>query len=383
MRKEIFLALVAALFQACDGQTFCTTSGYPTVGLTRSSNDQMTDGTNTYTAVDKNPFKPQNSWADTYTGRTGNPLCECQAGNTRYVLNGPSAPTQTVICTTLSATANVNGDPHFVGFDGYKFDLQGEHNTSYSFVSHKGVQANIKLVRCGDVFNGREWVSHSNSTSINKISTWIGGFGVKHNGDALRIEKLEDRTIVVEVNGEAVLFNSSVAAHGGMVVRYGSKTCDAASKKIYGIPTVTHVWVDTELFSFSVPIPHNFARRMDVSVQLYRSIHELEGTVEGLVGATVRAKHPLGATSMEQVYPDTTAVLDDAGNEFFKLSPTVEAEVAAAYTVSDLLAHDAVTNMFDPEIARSVRRSLITASSQGQSMGTRTVFASASGGSSR
>lgn len=63
-------------------------------------------------------------------------------------------------------------------------------------MSHESVQANIKLVRCGDVFNGREWTPHSNSTNVNKMSTWIGGFGVEHRGDTLRIEKLEDMSVI-------------------------------------------------------------------------------------------------------------------------------------------------------------------------------------------
>lgn len=36
----------------------------------------------------------------------------------------------------------------------------------------------------------------------------------------------------MEINGEAVPFNSSVTALGGMAVQYGSKTCGAAAKKV-------------------------------------------------------------------------------------------------------------------------------------------------------
>lgn len=77
---------------------------------------------------------------------------------------------------------------------------------------------------------------------------------------------------------------------------------------MYGIPTVTSVRVATELFSFSVSIPQNFARRLDVAVQLHRPIQELEGSVDGLIGATVRAKHPLGAASMEEVRQDLVRI---------------------------------------------------------------------------
>lgn len=84
-------------------------------------------------------------------------------------------------------------------------------------------------------------------------------------------------------------------------------------------------------------------------------------------------------------------MLDDEGNGYFKLSPTLEAEAAAAYTVSGLLAHDDPSNRFEPLAAtgaagagsadaRATHRKLIVIS--GQVPSTRIVYATAGCGSS-
>ena len=65
--------------------------------------------------------------------------------------------------------------------------------------------------------------------------------------------------------------------------------------------TIPNVVIDTPIFSFSIDIPHTYSRRLDVWLGLRRSIAQLEGTVDGMLGHTIRGSHPLNATSMEQV----------------------------------------------------------------------------------
>lgn len=154
--------------------------------------------------------------------------------------------------------------------------------------------------------------------------------------------------------------------------------------------TLLKVEIVAHPFRFTVTIPQNFARRLDVDMALLVPPAQLRGAVEGVLGHTMRAEAP--AATMEQVsdcwgcrvcrrfldvchqpvqkcllflftegeahlpcnkkttqvWPDTASIANEAGSEVFKFSPTLEAEFCAKYGVSGLLADDFALTKFRP-----------------------------------
>ncbi|WP_020559184.1 hypothetical protein [Thiofilum flexile] len=96
---------------------------------------------------------------------------------------GTTTPGTTTPGTTTPGTANPRpttpvgttnnggawGDPHFIGADGGKYDVQGKPNTYYNIISDAGFQMNAKFV------------GNSGTTVMGEIGAVIGGDRVKVN----------------------------------------------------------------------------------------------------------------------------------------------------------------------------------------------------------
>lgn len=80
--------------------------------------------------------------------------------------------------------------------------------------------------------------------------------------------------------------------------------------------TVVIVEVHTPLARFSVEMPPKYQNRLDIGVSLRRPIDELEGSVEGLIGHTVRKAHPSGAKDMAEVIQSLPSVSSPSQTHF-------------------------------------------------------------------
>ncbi len=92
-----------------------------------------------------------------------NPHCE----------HGPDAPPPPLDPVAVE-NGRVWGDPHFVGADGGKYDVQGEAGKTYNILSDKGLQVNARF----DEFNG-----------VGSGMTVMGGVGVTLEGHSLEAQK--------------------------------------------------------------------------------------------------------------------------------------------------------------------------------------------------
>lgn len=111
----------------------------------------------------------------------------------------PGAPSGEVI----AGKGRIWGDPHFIGADGGKYDVQGEAGKTYNLLSDKGFQ-----------MNGRfdAWGSGG--------ATVVGEVGINADGDQVTVKGNGD----VLVNGMAVEKGERVElANGGFVENNGNK----------------------------------------------------------------------------------------------------------------------------------------------------------------
>lgn len=256
-------------------------------------------------------------------------------------------------CAICVNQEGANGDPHFVGLDGFAFDLQGEPDHYYNMLSNSDTQATFGIVPRGSHHAESRGGWYRLPTHKN-TSTWIGAFSVKHRGDVVTIVKHEDMSLQVELNNQPLAYDSKAMTNNGMAVTYVNKLHKGGvnTHKLYATTnveddyTTQHVSIDTPLFLFDVDIPPTFSQRMDVWVGLHQSPAVLEGQCTGVIGETVRAEHPLGARDMEEVYGDVKKVWDEHENEHIRVSATLEAEIKAKYEVSSLVSDDFSLNKY-------------------------------------
>lgn len=105
--------------------------------------------------------------------------------------------------TVISGSGRIWGDPHFIGADGGKYDVQGEAGKIYNLLSDDGFQMNGRFDDWGG--NG---------------ATVVGEVGINAKGDQITV----DGDGNVSVNGEAVGDGETVAlTNGGYVTKNGKE----------------------------------------------------------------------------------------------------------------------------------------------------------------
>ncbi len=101
----------------------------------------------------------------------------------------------------IAGEGRIWGDPHFVGADGGKYDVQGEAGKTYNLLSDRGFQMNGRFDKYDD-----------------KGATVVGQIGIRAGSDVVQVEKSGK----VSVNGQEVKDGETVLlADGGYVAREG------------------------------------------------------------------------------------------------------------------------------------------------------------------
>ncbi|AGT08872.1 VWD domain-containing protein [Paracoccus aminophilus] len=114
---------------------------------------------------------------------------------------GPAAPPQTP--KPIAGTARIWGDPHFIGADGDKFDIQGEAGKTYNLLSDKGFQMNGTFEKWG-----------------NDGATVVGKVGITAGSNYVQVDKSGNAT----VNGKELKDGERVELRdGGFALRKGNE----------------------------------------------------------------------------------------------------------------------------------------------------------------
>ncbi len=113
---------------------------------------------------------------------------------------GAASSTSTTAEAAISGTGRIWGDPHFIGQDGDKYDVQGEAGKSYNLLSDKNFQMNGKFEKFG-----------------NDGATVVGKMGIAAGSDQIDVAK----DGAVSVNGKALKEGDTVALANGGSVKYG------------------------------------------------------------------------------------------------------------------------------------------------------------------
>lgn len=97
----------------------------------------------------------------------------------------------------IAGKGRIWGDPHFIGADGGKFDVQGKAGKTYNLLSDKGIQINGRFDKFGS----------GGATVVGQVGMTIGT-------DVVRIEKNGD----VSINGEPLKNGQTVTLDNGSTV---------------------------------------------------------------------------------------------------------------------------------------------------------------------
>lgn len=117
---------------------------------------------------------------------------------------GGSAPFAPGPQQKIAGTARIWGDPHFIGADGGKFDVQGQAGKTYNLLSDKSFQMNGKFEQWGG----------------DKGATVVGEVGITATGNTIHI----DKTGKAVVNGRVLKDGEHVhLKDGGTVEKKGSE----------------------------------------------------------------------------------------------------------------------------------------------------------------
>jgi hypothetical protein len=166
----------------------------------------------------------------------------------------------------------------------------------------------------------------------------------------LEVAKDEDRSLRVIANGQEVPPGQRVELRNGMVVSFFNKTYpegkdNQARFAEKGQYTTPHVVAETPTFTVAMDLLPTFSQRIDVAFGLKEGIKQLNGTMAGILGRTVRIER---GPSMEAAYPDTTFVIDEHTDEKLRYSQTLEDELEAMFRVDNVSAFNFPTNRFSP-----------------------------------
>ncbi len=117
----------------------------------------------------------------------------------------------------IDCGGKVWGDPHFVGADGGKYDVQGEQGKTYNILSDRGIQVNSQFGSWGK----------AGATVMKEAGYTIGNDQVKYTGDGFLYINGEKRAAGNYLDGSVVLADKK------LTVKNGEYELNADSKKGY------------------------------------------------------------------------------------------------------------------------------------------------------
>jgi hypothetical protein len=230
--------------------------------------------------------------------------------------------------------AAVLGDPHFFGWNGEKFDFQGENHHIYNLVSHKDTQVNFQMKQ-------RNFFSVTSLEELESLkhNTYIGSMGIKTKAHQLVLFSGESGFTdagYIELDGvkhNPVRGNSLLFSDSELTVEWVEPQNDLLLDRD---PIAALLEVTAGIFKFRVYfIEHG--RNVDTKewhshpfrfFDLYASIKEephIRGRIHGVLGQT----------------GDKFLSLKPAGQEQWNIEGTFE-----DYKVSDLFGSDFKFSLF-------------------------------------
>lgn len=229
---------------------------------------------------------------------------------------------------------NYWGDPHFVGFDGGKYDVQGEAGKVYNILSDQNIQYNARFETY--------WRDKQRQENGQAYATVIGEVGIKVGDDQLRYSARDGQP--PSVNGQPLA--------KGQTVTMDAANPDGATTVAYaddGTLSVTTPEYTIKLNPRSLGDPEKAHFNSDVSVNENGPFRDLVAP-HGLLGQTADGdgEARTGDTGKGKQGGGALEVIDDQGNR--TLSDKGDLDAHRFYEVSDIFADDFAFNRFGAQV---------------------------------
>ncbi|KAK9863108.1 hypothetical protein WJX84_007065 [Apatococcus fuscideae] len=219
----------------------------------------------------------------------------------------------------------------------------GECN--YSLLTDYEHNVNGQFVQRGQRLSddGETW---TDLPTLEDKATWLGSSSVIYKGDTVDVQRAEDHSVTVRVNGQAVDMELEANLPSGMNITYSNTTVpDGTLWFKPGEWTLPQVNIKTPWYEFEVSCPPNHSRRLDLT---FRVVVQRDGTInpaEGVLGRTIQAMiDDVGFLDIN--HTDIVEVWDSEEMDHIRHSPSLEAKLMGDYTVSNLWASDAKKSNF-------------------------------------
>ncbi|KAK9851875.1 hypothetical protein WJX84_011574 [Apatococcus fuscideae] len=248
----------------------------PALPLTISSNGAIvTSGVTPIIAIQPVPFV--GTFTVTYPAE---PALQCPGSG---VLGIGATVVQCTIACDATNTGTASGEPHFVGFDGSRYDFQGTPNNFYSLLTDNEHSLNAQFVHRGQRLNEvtGQWFD---LPTLEDKATWLGAVGLTFKDDTAQISRARAGQVTVEVNGQTLPLGTSQSTPSGMTVIYTKTTVEEGRLWVhpgpFELPIVTIV---TDRYEFVVSVPPNHDRRLDLSSRVINAPDAKIAPAEGVL----------------------------------------------------------------------------------------------------
>ncbi|KAK9851876.1 hypothetical protein WJX84_012295 [Apatococcus fuscideae] len=234
----------------------------------------------------------------------------------------------------LQCPGTVVGEPHFIGFDGSRYDFQGIPGEHYSLLTDNEHNLNAQFVKRSQRLDEdtQEWF---NLPSLEDKATWLGAVGLTFKDDTAHVSHTQTGKVTVEVNGHALASGTSEVTTGGLSVMYTNTTVADGSLWVHPGPfTLPTVTITTDRYEFVVSIPLNHDKRLDLSSRVISAPNAKIAPAEGVLGQTLAVLYG--------------TPLDSA----FDQADMMEAQAVGEAAGADAIAH----NVSSPEEPKTVAR---------------------------
>ncbi|KAK9830675.1 hypothetical protein WJX74_001960 [Apatococcus lobatus] len=310
----------------------------PALPLTTSSNGAIvTSGVTPIIAIQPVPFV--GTFTVTYPAE---PALQCPGSG---ILGIGATVVQCTIACDATNTGTVVGEPHFIGFDGSRYDFQGIPGEHYSLLTDNEHNLNAQFVKRSQRLDEdtQEWF---NLPSLEDKATWLGAVGLTFKDDTAHVSHTQTGKVTVEVNGHALASGTSEVTTGGLSVMYTNTTVADGSLWVHPGPfTLPTVTITTDRYEFVVSIPLNHDKRLDLSSRVISAPNAKIAPAEGVLGQTLAV---LYGTPLDSAFDqaDMMEVWDPEEGDHLHHSAKLEEFLTHNFRVSSLFANDALKTHF-------------------------------------